>query len=310
MDGDTLYPIGMMAERTGLSVKTIRFYADTGVVSPTAHSPAGYRLYDDDALVRLQLVRTLRELGIDLPAIRHVLERTLSVSEVAAAHAEALEFQISTLRVRRTVLRAIAERGPTPEEMELMHKLVELSDAEKRRLISDFVEETFGGTDADPEFVELIRSAVPQLPDDPEPAQVRAWVELAELTRDPDFRASVRRMAEYQAAQRAEGDTTGLHHELTELVRDRVGRALASGIAPDSVAAEPIVEELRSAYAATFDRADDAELPGWLLARLEVAGDPRAERYWQLLAVINGWPVPPTLVPVFDWLGAALRAKP
>ena len=41
----------------------------------------------------------------------------------------------------------------------------------------------------------------------------------------------------------------------------------------------------------------------YLLIRLEVAGDPRAERYWQLLAVINGWPVPPTLVPVFDWFG-------
>ncbi|MEU0504591.1 hypothetical protein [Nocardia sp. NPDC005998] len=80
-------------------------------------------------------------------------------------------------------------------------------------------------------------------------------------------------MAEYQATQRAEGDTTGLHHELTELVRDRVGQALASGTAPNSVAAEPIVDELTAAYAATFDRPDDAELRGWLLARLEVAGE-------------------------------------
>ncbi|WP_062985513.1 MerR family transcriptional regulator [Nocardia anaemiae] len=309
MDGDTLYPIGTMAERTGLSVKTIRFYADTGVVPPTSHSPAGYRLYDDDALARLQLVRTLRELGIDLPAIRQVLDRKLTVPEVAAAHADALEFQISTLRVRRTVLRAIAERGPTPEEMELMHKLVELSDAEKRRLITEFIENTFGGIDANPEFVDLIRSAMPELPDDPEPTQVRAWVELAELTRDPDFRASVRRMAEYQAAQRAEGDTTGLHHELTELVRERVGRALAAGTAPSSAAARPIVDELAAAYASTFSRPDDAELRNWLLTRLDVAGDPRAERYWQLLSIINGWPVPPTLGPVFEWFGAALRAN-
>ncbi|MFX0577637.1 MerR family transcriptional regulator [Nocardia nepalensis] len=309
MDDDTLYSIGTMAELTGLSVKTIRFYADSGVVPPTTHSPAGYRLYDDDALARLQLVRTLRELGIDLPAVRQVLERTRSVPEVAAAHAEALEFQISTLRLRRTVLRAIAERGPTPEEMELMHKLIELSDAEKRRLIADFVEDTFGGVDANPEFVDLIRSAMPELPDDPEPAQVHAWVELAELTRDPDFRAAVRRMAEYQAAQRAEGDATGLHHELTELVGDRVGQAVASGIAPDSVAAKPIVDELLAAYASTFARPDDAELRIWLLTRLDVAGDPRAERYWQLLAVINGWPVPPSLGPVFTWFGAALRAN-
>jgi DNA-binding transcriptional MerR regulator len=308
MDGDTLYSIGDTAERTGLSVKTIRFYSDSGVVPPTTHSPAGYRLYDNDALARLQLVRTLRELGIDLPAIRQVLDRKLSVPEVAAAHAQALELQIGTLRLRRTVLRTIAERGATLEEMELMHKLVKLSDAQRRRLIADFVEDTFGGTDANPEFLEMIRSAMPELPDDPDPAQVQAWVELAELTQDENFRASIRRMAEYQAAQRAEGDATGLHHELTEIVRDRVDHALASDIAPDSAEAKVIIDELSVRYAETFGRPDDAELRHWLLTRLDIAGDPRAERYWQLLAVINGWPVPPSLTSVFAWFSAALLA--
>jgi DNA-binding transcriptional MerR regulator len=308
MDGDTLYSIGETAERTGLSVKTIRFYSDSGVVPPTTHSPAGYRLYDSAALARLQLVRTLRELGIHLPAVRQVLDRTRSVPEVAASHAEAIEVQIRTLRLRRTVLRAIAERDPTPEEMELMHKLVKLSDAERRRLISDFVDDTFGTADANPEFVEMIRAAMPELPDDPEPAQIQAWVELGELTQDPDFRTAVRRMAEYQAVQRAEGDTTGLHHELTEVVRDRVGAAVASDVAPDSAAAQSIVAELAARYAETFGRPDDAELRRWLLTRLEVAGDIRAERYWQLLAVINGWPALPSLAPVFAWFSAALRA--
>ncbi|MFD0363391.1 MerR family transcriptional regulator [Nocardia sp. GCM10030253] len=308
MDGDTLYSIGETAERTGLSVKTIRFYSDSGVVPPSTHSPAGYRLYDTDALARLQLVRTLRDLGVDLAAVRQVLERTRSLPEVAASHAAAIELQIRTLRLRRTVLRAIAERGSTPEEMELMHKLATLSDTERRRLISDFVEDTFGGVDANPAFVDLIRSAMPQLPDDPEPAQVEAWVELAELAQDADFRSAVRRMAEYQAAQRAEGDTTGLHHELTDVVRDRVEHALASDIAPDSAEAKPIVDELAARYAVTFDRPDDAALRHWLRTRLEVAGDVRTERYWHLLAVINGWPVPPSLAPVFAWFGAALEA--
>jgi hypothetical protein len=115
-------------------------------------------------------------------------------------------------------------------------------------------------------------------------------------------------MAEYQAAQRAEGDTTGLHHELTEVVRDRVGAAVASDVAPDSAAAQSIVAELAARYAETFGRPDDAELRRWLLTRLEVAGDIRAERYWQLLAVINGWPALPSLAPVFAWFSAALRA--
>ena len=70
MDGDTLYSIGELARRTGLTVKAIRFYSDRGIVPPTDRSPAGYRLYDIDAVARLDLVRTLRDLGLDLPTIR------------------------------------------------------------------------------------------------------------------------------------------------------------------------------------------------------------------------------------------------
>ncbi len=253
-------------------------------------------------------MRTLRDLGLDLAVIRRVLDREVSVPEVAAAHADALDVQIRTLRLRRAVLRAVAKRGSTPEETDLMHKLAKLSDDERRRLVTDFIDDTFGGLDANPEFVDMMRSAMPELPDDPEPEQVAAWVELAELTQDPDFRAAVRRMAEHQAAERAQGDTTGLHHDLTETVRDRVGQALTAGIAPDSAEAVPVVDALAARYAQVFGRADDTDLRRWLLTRLEVGSDPRAERYWHLLSVINGWPAPPSLAPVFTWFMRALRA--
>ncbi|WP_331736423.1 MerR family transcriptional regulator [Streptomyces sp. NBC_00045] len=308
MDGDGLFTIGALARRTGLTVKTIRFYSDTGIVPSTNRSPAGYRLYDITALARLDLVRTLRDLGLELAVIRQVLDRQISVPEVAAAHADALEVQIRTLRLRRAVLREVAKRGSTPKEMDLMHKLAKLSDDDRRRLVNDFIDDTFGGLEANPDFVALMRSAMPELPDDPEPEQVEAWVELAELTQDPAFRASVRRMAEHQANERAQGDTTGLHQELTEAVRDRVGDALAAGIAPASAESVPVVRDLTARYARAFNRADDGELREWLLTRLETANDPRAERYWHLLAVINAWPLPPSLAPVFAWLIAALRA--
>ncbi|WP_327659715.1 MULTISPECIES: MerR family transcriptional regulator [unclassified Streptomyces] len=308
MEGDGLFTIGALARRTGLTVKTIRFYSDSGIVPSTDRSPAGYRLYDIHALTRLDLVRTLRDLGLELAAIRRVLDREISVPEVAATHADALDVQIRTLRLRRAVLRVVAERGSTPKEMDLMHKLAKLSEDERRRLVTDFIDDTFGGLEANPEFVAMMRSAMPELPDDPEPEQVEAWAELAELTQDPDFRAAVRRMAEYQARERSQGDTTGLHHDLTEAVRDRVGHALASGIAPTAPEAAPIVDDLTARYADTFGRADDDDLRTWLLTRLDTAADPRAERYWHLLSVINAWPVPPSLAPVFTWFGEALRA--
>lgn len=112
MDDDTLRTIGELARLTGLPVKTIRFWSDVGVVPPTDRTPAGYRLYGSDALARLDLVRTLRDLGVDLTTIQRLLAREVTVPEVAHAHAEALDVQIRTLRLRRSVLRAVARRGP------------------------------------------------------------------------------------------------------------------------------------------------------------------------------------------------------
>ncbi|MFI9537873.1 MerR family transcriptional regulator [Nocardia fusca] len=309
MDDETLFPIGVVAARTGLSVKTIRFYSDEGLVPPSSHTPTGYRLYDIDALSRLELVRTLRELDIDLATVRRILARETSLTEVAAAHAAALDAQIRGLRLRRAVLRAVAKRQSDPQEMDLMHKLVNLSQAERHRFIHDFVDDTFGGVDANPAMVELLRSSMPDLPDDPTTEQVEAWMELVELVQDSDFRAAVRRMAEYQATQRTEGDTTGLHHALTQTVRDEVGRALAAGITPESGAATPIVDTLTARYAETFGKPDDSALRPWMLERLEVANDSRVARYWQLVAAINNWPPIEDLDPVFNWLTRALRAR-
>ncbi len=64
--------------QTGLTVKTIRFYSDHGIVVPARRSPAGYRLYGIDALARLELVRTLRDLGIDLQTVRKVVNRAFA----------------------------------------------------------------------------------------------------------------------------------------------------------------------------------------------------------------------------------------
>ncbi|MGE7434123.1 MULTISPECIES: helix-turn-helix domain-containing protein [Kitasatospora] len=311
MDDDALRTIGDLSRLTGIPVKTIRFWSDAGVVPPTDRTPAGYRLYDRAALARLDLVRTLRDLGVDLATIHRVLARETTVAEVAAAHAEALDVQIRTLRLRRAVLRAVARRGSDPEELELMHKLAKLTDQERRRLISDFIDEAFEGLDVGPEFVAKMRGAMPELPEDPKPEQVDAWVELAELVQDESFRASVRRAAAYQAKERAEGARTGSEADsrLVALVQERAGTALAEGTEPDSAAARPVLDELAAAFAEVFGRSDGAEFRGWLLERFETGNDPRMERYWQLIALINGWPSVPTFGPVFEWLIGALRSN-
>ncbi|WP_424533093.1 MerR family transcriptional regulator [Sphaerisporangium viridialbum] len=309
MDGGTLYSIGDLARRTGLTVKAIRFYSNLGIVPPAGRSPAGYRLYGIDAVARLDLVRTLRDLGLDLLTIRKVVDREISLPEVAAAHAEALAVQIRTLRLRRAVLTAVARRGCTPEEMDLMHKLAKLSEEERRRLIGEFLDTAFGSLDADHEFVGIMRSLTPELPDNPEAEQVEAWVELAGLSQDPDFRASVRRMAEHHAADRAEGGTTRPRRDPAAMVRDQVGPALAAGLDPASSQADPVVAAVMAQYARVFGGPDDAGLRRRLLTRLETANDPRRDRYLQLLAVINGWPPPESLAPALDWFIQTLRPR-
>lgn len=303
MNGDALYSIGDLARRTGLTVKAIRFYADRGIVPPTDRSPAGHRLYGIEAVARLDLVRTLRDLGMDLATIRQVVDHEISLPEVAAAHAEALEVQIRVLRLRRAVLTTVAKRGSTLEEMDLMHKLAKLSDDERRRLIDDFLGAAFG--DAQPEFAGAIRSMTPELPDNPEAHQVEAWVELAELSQDLDFRASMRRIVDSHAASRA----PGVRRDPVAIVRDEVGPALAAGVDPVSRHADPVVAAVVAQCAHVSGGLDDVDLRRRLLVRLEIANDPRRERYLQLLAVVNGWQAPESLTPALNWFIQALRAR-
>ncbi|MEO1002629.1 MAG: MerR family DNA-binding transcriptional regulator [Cyanobacteria bacterium J06638_7] len=58
--------IGAVARRSGLSVKTIRFYSDQGLIEPASRSQAGYRLYADAVYDELVLIRTLAALQIPL----------------------------------------------------------------------------------------------------------------------------------------------------------------------------------------------------------------------------------------------------
>jgi hypothetical protein len=154
-----------------------------------------------------------------------------------------------------------------------------------------------------------MRSMTPELPDSPEAEQVEAWVELAELSQDPDFRASVRRMAEHHAADRGQGDTRGPRRDPAAAVRDQAGPALVAGIDPASPQADPVVAAVTAQYAHVFGRPDDVDLRRRLLTRLETANDPRRDRYLQLLSVINGWPAPESLAPALDWFIQALRAR-
>ncbi|WP_370019088.1 MerR family transcriptional regulator [Planotetraspora sp. GP83] len=299
-DRDQLLTIGQLADRTGLSVRTIRFWSDIDVIPPTCRSAGGYRLYDMEAVARLDLVRTLRELGLDLDTVQKVLTRQCTVADVARAHMRALDTQIRSLQLRRAVLRSIAYQGSTTEEMMLMHKLARLSAQERQRMIDDFVDRTFDGIDPQAPGARIatsMRQLPAELPDDPTPEQVEAWLELAELVGDASFQERVREMAVAGATPDAE---SGSQPYDPALVLEHAGRAVAAGISPESAEGRAILDQIVDPRLPARDRTRVADT-------VEMFTDHRVERYWQLMGVLNGRPPFPPSVSAFEWFIAALR---
>jgi DNA-binding transcriptional MerR regulator len=68
------YTVGAVAELTGVSVRTLHHYDEAGLLQPSGHSAAGYRLYSPQDLRRLQRVLFYRELGFGLDAIAVIVD--------------------------------------------------------------------------------------------------------------------------------------------------------------------------------------------------------------------------------------------
>lgn len=298
-DDSPLFSIGALARTTGVPVRTIRFWSDSGIVPPTQRSDGGYRLYDAEAVARIDLVRTLRALGLDLVSVQQILTEQVTVAEVARVHAAALDAEIRVLQLRRSVLRSVAHRNSSTEEMRLMHDLARLSAQERQQIINDFVDHAFDGIPADGPgsgIAQAMRTMPADLPEDPSPAQVDAWLELAELVRDESFQARVRQMA----VAGAENAGTAAVIDSAPIL-EHGGAAVAAEIAPESAAGKDVLDRIVSPDTSAAERAELAD-------QLDTFTDRRAERYWQLLGVINGWPPRPAGVPAFEWVIAALRA--
>jgi DNA-binding transcriptional MerR regulator len=295
-DDGPLLSIGELARRAGLPVRTIRFWSDIGVLPPAGRTGSGRRLYDAECVARLELVATLRELGLGLADVRRVLDGQASIAEVAAIHLEALDAQIRALRLHRAVLAVVVKRAAGDEEMTMMNKLARMSVAERRQLIDDFLAEVFAGLEPNPATAARWAGA-PNLPDDPSPEQVDAWVELAEMVGDRDFRQRIRQVTDYGMQLQANDEL----QNWAERAQENAVAAVLRGCPPDSAEAAQVVDHMMATAPRGQDRAG-------LLAGLEAFTDPRIERYWQLTATINGWPPFPSLSPALEWLLAALRA--
>ena len=112
---DGLVQIGQVAERTGLSLRTIRWYEEEGLVVPTARTEGGFRLYSADDVARLEVIKRMKPLGFALEEMRELLTLLADLDAGAGDRAQLLDrlrmfHQAATARV--TALReqlAVAE---------------------------------------------------------------------------------------------------------------------------------------------------------------------------------------------------------
>jgi DNA-binding transcriptional MerR regulator len=319
-----LLTIGQLSELTGVPVRTIRFYSDTqfagaALVEPAGRSASGYRLYDLEAAARLEFVRTLRDLDIDLPTIARVLAKEVSVAEVARAHADALDATVKVLRLRQAVLRAVAVRGSDWMEMEHMHRLAKLDAAERKRILDGYLDKVFGGLDEGDSgrgaFERMMRAAFPDLPEDPTAEQVEAWVELVSLIQDDDFVARCREMAVYGARKRqrlSDEKWDKVQTAFATVLAPEAQKAYAEGIDPASDAGRARVETIIAAWAEAVGMEDLAAGRKELLESMEANLDRRVNRFWELVATVSGRPSMASKgAPSFEsmeWLLKALRS--
>ena len=72
--GTSTMHIGELAERTGLSLRTIRHYDDVGLLPATARTDGGFRVYSENDFERLMVIKQMKPLGFSLEEMADILE--------------------------------------------------------------------------------------------------------------------------------------------------------------------------------------------------------------------------------------------
>lgn len=142
---------------TGVSIRTLQYYDRIGLLPPAAYSDAGYRLYDDASLGRLQQILLFRELEFPLREIKAILQNPDYDRDAALAQ------QIELLTLRRTHLDNVISfaRGLRQTGGENMD--FSAFDTKEMDAYAAEVKRKWGNTDAYREFSEKSKGRTPQM---------------------------------------------------------------------------------------------------------------------------------------------------
>jgi Cu(I)-responsive transcriptional regulator len=109
--------IGEVAEKSGVSAKTIRYYEDVGLIPPARRTESGYRDYDDRDLATLRFVQRARSLGFSVKDVGALLalwhdnaRASAEVKALAADHVNEIDRKLAELKSMRRTLVDLMER--------------------------------------------------------------------------------------------------------------------------------------------------------------------------------------------------------
>lgn len=159
--------IGEIAERSGVSTKALRLYEQRGLLQPSTHSQAGYRLYGPEALRRLMQIVLLKRSGFTLAEIAGLLSsESPVVATLLGERIAALQRELADKAAALNALRAVSERMGSASTLDLDQLLesihmsntlkFDLSDAE-RDVVRQRAEQIGS------ESIKALRSAYPDL---------------------------------------------------------------------------------------------------------------------------------------------------
>jgi DNA-binding transcriptional MerR regulator len=118
MSETNLLKVGEVGERTGLSRKALRHYETLGLVEPAVRTESGYRLYDEEALRRIELVRRAKTLGLSLSEAKEFLhvadgccgDNHPALAELVEGKLEETARQMAELQALRGNLQEVLDR--------------------------------------------------------------------------------------------------------------------------------------------------------------------------------------------------------
>ncbi|WP_406090322.1 MerR family transcriptional regulator [Streptomyces sp. NBC_01013] len=308
---DGLCSIGELAERAGVTVKAVRFYSDNGLLPEASRSAGGHRRYGTDALGRLRLLRSLRALGLPVREVRRVLDEEDTATDGAgsvlenavAGQLRELGSQLTALRWREAGMRLVLE-CPPGERADRLRLIGAVAAPPSTAPLARFWRAWLPPRMPARATAAFLDAAVPQPPDEPDPAQVLAFARLNAFVTRP-CTGSERPQPEAHRNAGARGSAV-LYAGLAQAY-ELAGTPLRRGCDPcPGEELDSFVDAYASAYGSRDTPAFRRQLAG------QLATDPRIDRYWELVADVittPGGPPEPTPGSAHDWLFAALHEQ-